>query len=344
MLVDRGSALDFITQVFEFVGATSANARIVAAHLIESSEMGLNSHGVIRVPQYVDDIQRGDIKPDTRPTTVLESGSRIGVDGHHCFGQVAGVVMADLAASQALEHGMAVVTGCNFGHTGRIGAYADQIARRGLFGLVASGGSRSVSGNWVAPFGGREGRLSTNPLAYAFPVANGLPIVADFATSTAPEGVIRSLRNRGQQAPPGTLRDSAGRPTTDPSVLYQQPHGTIEPLGGPYYGHKGTAIAILPAVMALLTSDQPGWTPEDGGMAILAIRGGGTFAQETGWMADYIRACVPLDPAKPVMMPGDRERSVAASSRGIDVDDPTWEALVQLGRRAQLPMPSVVAA
>jgi hydroxycarboxylate dehydrogenase B len=343
MLVDRKSALEFVTEVFMFFRASRENASIVAFHLVESSEMGLSSHGVIRVPQYVAEIERGEIQPDATPSTVLEEGGRIAIDGNHGFGQVAGMVMARKAAELAERHGVAVVTGCKFGHTGRIGAYAELIARRGIFGLVASGGSRSTSGNWVAPFGGKEGRLSTNPLAYAFPVAEGDPVAADFATSTAPEGVIRSLRNRGLQAPPGTLRDADGHPTTDPGVLYAKPHGVIEPLGGQYYGHKGTAIAILPAVLALLTADQPGWTPEDGGMAILAIRGGRGFAKETGWMADYIRACPPLDAARPVMMPGDRERAVAAASRGIDIDPPTWDALEQLARRAKIATPTVVA-
>jgi hydroxycarboxylate dehydrogenase B len=344
MLADRHSALEFVTELFMFFNASRENASIVAAHLVESSQMGLSSHGVMRVPQYVAEIEKGDLKPDATPTTVFEDGGRFAIDGNHCFGQVAGVVMATKAVALAEKHGMAVVTGSKFGHTGRIGAYAEQIAGRGIFGLVASGGSRSMSGNWVAPFGGKEGRLSTNPLAYAFPVANGEPVVADFATSTAPEGVIRSLRNRGLQAPPGTLRDAAGLPTTDPGVLYSQPHGVIEPLGGPFYGHKGTAIAILPAALALLTADQPGWTPEDGGLAILAIRGGRGFAEETAWMADYIRACPPLDPARPVMMPGDRERGVAAASRGIDVDAPTWEALSELAKRAKIAMPGVAVA
>jgi len=343
MLVDRKLAINFVIEVFMFFKASRENASIVAAHLVESSEMGLSSHGVIRVPQYVEEIERGEIKPDATPTTVLEDGARIAIDGNRGFGQVAGMVMATKAGDLAEKYGVAVVTGSRFGHTGRIGAYAELIARRGIFGLVASGGSRSISGNWVAPFGGREGRLSTNPLAYAFPVADGEPVVADFATSTAPEGVIRSLRNRGLQAPPGTLRDADGHPTTDPGVLYSQPHGVIEPLGGPYYGHKGTAIAILPAALALLTADQPGWTSGDGGMAILAIRGGTAFAEEAAWMADYIRTCPPLEPERPVMMPGDREHAVASASRGIDIDAPTWNALQQLAKRAKIATPSVVA-
>ncbi|HCG02749.1 MAG TPA: hypothetical protein DEV93_19665 [Chloroflexi bacterium] len=342
MLVDRESALEFSTKVFTFVGATRENASIVAAHLIESSEMGLNSHGVIRIPQYVEEIEAGAIKPDATPTLVGERGCRMALDGGQCFGQVAGVTMARKAAALAEKYGVALVTASRFGHTGRLGAYVEILAREGLFGLAATGGSRDTSGNWVAPFGGKEGRLSTNPLAYAFPVAGGEPVVADFATSTTAEGVIRSLRNRGLQAPPGTLRDAAGNPTTDPGALYTKPHGVIEPVGGPHYGYKGTAMAILPAVLALLTADQPEWTPDAGGMAILAIQGGQRFAEEAGWMADYIRASTPLDPGHPVMMPGDRERAATAASRGVNVDPPTWEALLKLADRAKIERPSVV--
>lgn len=342
MLVDRDSALEFSTKIFTFVGATRENASIVAAHLVESSEMGLNSHGLIRIPQYIEEIEAGAIKPDATPTVVGEKGCRMGLDGNQCFGQVAGVVMARKAMALAKKHGMAFVTACSFGHTGRFGPYVEMLAREGLFGLAVTGGSRSTSGNWVAPFGGKEGRLSTNPLAYAFPVAGREPVVADFATSTTAEGVIRSLRNRGLQAPPGTLRDADGHPTTDPGVLYTQPHGVIEPLGGPHYGYKGTAIAILPAILALLTADQPDWTPADGGMAILAIQGGQRFAEEAGWMADYIRASTPIDPGHPVMMPGDKERAATAASRGVNIDSPTWEALLKLAARAKIEIPSVV--
>jgi hydroxycarboxylate dehydrogenase B len=341
LLVERGATLKFATDLLVFFGASPKNASIVAAHLVDSSEMGLNSHGIIRIPQYVEDIESGATKAGATPTVISELGCRAAFDGNSTFGQVAGVAMAAKAIELAKEHGLALVTGCRFGHTGRVGAYVEMIAREGFFGLVASGGSRSISGNWVAPFGGKEGRLSTNPLAYAFPTANGDAVVADLATSTTAEGVIRSLRNRGLQAPPGTLRDANGVPTNDPAALYTDPRGTIEPLGGPYYGYKGTALGILPAALALLTADQPGWDG-DGGMAILAIRGGARFAEEAGWMADYIRACQPIDPGRPVMMPGDRERALAASSRGIDIDGPTWDALVKLATTAKVPIPSFV--
>src|SRR6185295_3601784 len=103
----------------------------------------------------------------------------------------------------------------------------------------------------VAPFGGIEGRLATNPIAFAIP--NGsTPVVADFATSAMPEGRVRTARNTGRRLPDGVLQDASGRATDDPTVLYEEPEGTLLPLGGPLFGHKGYAMAILVEAMATL--------------------------------------------------------------------------------------------
>ena len=107
------------------------------------------------------------------------------------------------------------------------------------------------SGHWVAPFGGLEGRLSPNPIAFACPVAEGPPLTGDFSTSVVPEGVVRSLRNRGARTPEGALRDAAGRPTTDPAVLYGEPRGALQPLGGDF-GYRGTALALMVELLAAL--------------------------------------------------------------------------------------------
>ncbi|MHB8612019.1 MAG: Ldh family oxidoreductase [Candidatus Dormibacteraceae bacterium] len=342
VLVERESMLDFAHRVFKSFGATDENAAIVARHLVESSRMGLNSHGVMRIPQYVADIDAGHLVPNASPVVVSDSGTRIALDGRHTFGQVVGVAMAEKALAAAKKNGIAFVTAANMGHAGRLGAYVEQIAAGGMFGLAGAGTSRSAEGNWVAPFGGKEGRLSTNPLAYAFPVNGGDPIVVDLATSTTAEGVVRWLKKNGRQAPPGTLRDSEGRPSTDPQVLYDHPRGTIEPIGGPHYGHKGTAIGLLPAILALIGADEPTWTTQSGGMSTLAVRTGPRFAEETEWMAEYIRSSPPIDAERPVLMPGDRERAVAKASRGIEVDPDTWESLSAIAGRARTPLPSRV--
>ena len=134
-----------------------------------------------------------------------------------------------------------------------MGAYPEALARAGCIGIAACSGP--PSGHWVAPFGGREGRISTNPIAFAWPVEGAEPAVADFSTAATAEGVVRSLRNRGLPAPDGMLRDAEGRPTSDPGVLYATPGGAIQPLGGSL-GYRGTALALLAEVLTTLLSGE----------------------------------------------------------------------------------------
>jgi uncharacterized oxidoreductase len=226
------------------------------------------------------------------------------------------------------------------GHTGRIGAYPEIIAAAGMVGIAVCSGPRH--GHWVAPFGGREGRLATNPIAYAFPVRSGLPVVADFSTSVVPEGVVRSLKHRGLPAPEGALRDAEGRATNDPSVLYLSPKGTIQALGGAF-GYRGTALGILVDVLAaLLADDDTDDIARDGSnLAMIAIAADDAFPGRAERMANYIRSSPPLVADRPVMLPGEREQTEAkrASDGQILVDRPTWSALVAAVKDRQIAVP-----
>ncbi|MBN8995074.1 MAG: Ldh family oxidoreductase [Rhizobiales bacterium] len=338
--VERAALAALCNGLLVAAGATAGNAAAVVDHLIEADTLGLKSHGIIRVPQYLDDIAAGGIDPAAGPSFTLSAPGRAACDGGKGFGQVVGAAMAKKAIELARATGVAFVTGRHMGHTGRIGAYPEAIATAGLVGITVCSGPRS--GHWVAPFGGRDGRLATNPIAYAFPVADGLPVVADFSTSVVPEGVVRSLRNRGLAAPAGALRDAAGRETTDPSVLYATPRGSIQPLGGPF-GYRGTALGILVDVLAALLADDDAEDPQREGsnLAVLAISAGSGFAGRAERMARYVRSSPANDPAHPVMMPGEREQreAVRSGSGPILVDAPTWQSLCERGNRVQLAIP-----
>ncbi|HZP18895.1 MAG TPA: Ldh family oxidoreductase [Bauldia sp.] len=343
--VDRGALAALSRALLEAAGASAENAGVVVEHLLEADAMGLKSHGIIRVPQYLADIAAGGIDPDASPTLTETAPGRMAVDGNSGFGQVVGVAMAREAARLAGKTGVAFVTGRHMGHTGRIGAYPEVIAAAGMVGIVVCSGPRH--GHWVAPFGAREGRLATNPIAYAFPVGNGPPVVADFSTSVVPEGVVRSLKNRGLPAPEGALRDAAGNPTTDPSVLYAQPKGTIQALGGAF-GYRGTALGILVDVLAALLAEDDADDPKRDGsnLAMIAIAANDAFAGRAGRMAKYIRSAAPLDPARPVMLPGEREQEEAARSANgpVLVDRPTWDSLASAAGAKGIPVPGVAGA
>jgi LDH2 family malate/lactate/ureidoglycolate dehydrogenase len=327
--------------LLENSGALPAHARIVMDHLVESSAMGVHSHGVMRIPQYLAEIEAQIIDPRAEPEIAPTGTSRLAADGRRGFGQVVGMRMLEALIPVARSTGIAMINGRHLGHTGRIGAYPEALAQAGLIGLAVCNGA--PSGHWVSAFGGREGRISTNPIAIAWPVEGQSPVVADFSTAAAPEGVIRVLRDRAVPAPAGWLRDAEGRPSDDPNVLYAKPKGAIQPLGGSL-GYRGTALALFVEVLTTLLN---GDAVDDGArkgtdMTLLAMAPQGGFKHLARGLSDHIRASPPLDPKQPVLMPGDRERAAADQAMTLRVDGPTWDALVNAAGRAGIVMPAAV--
>jgi len=327
--------------LLERAGAPPKHAQIVMDHLVASSAMGLHSHGVMRIPQYLAEVASGIIAPAAEPAIVQSGASRLRVDGGRGFGQVIGTRMVDALIPLARQTGIAMANGRHLGHTGRIGAYPEALAKIGLVGMAVCNGS--PSGHWVAAFGGRDGRISTNPIAVGWPVEGEAPVVADFSTSCAPEGVIRVMRDRAVEAPEGFLRDAGGNPTRDPNVLYATPKGALQPLGGSL-GYRGTALALLVEVLTtMLNGDAVDDRTRKGtDMTILAIAPQVGFEHLTRGLSDHMRASPPLDPARPVQMPGDRELKAVEASRLLRVDEPTWDALVKAAAREGLKMPQAV--
>ncbi|HXW79595.1 MAG TPA: Ldh family oxidoreductase, partial [Acidimicrobiales bacterium] len=227
-------AANFTAALLVGYGAAPGDAQVVADHLVEAETSGLPSHGLIRVPQYVDEILSGAIDPRAVPGTRKTNTGRVEIDALRCFGQVAAELAVQHSARLAKEQGLALVTVRQSGHAGRIGAYAEHLGGAGFLALIYCSGPRS--GHRVAPFGGRDGRLATNPVAFAIPTSDQ-PIVGDFSTAASPEGRIRSRRNQGLDAPPDTLLDAEGVETIDPNALYSSPPGAIMPFGGERLGH-----------------------------------------------------------------------------------------------------------
>jgi hydroxycarboxylate dehydrogenase B len=339
----RVRAADVLTlgrRLLERAGALPEHAQIVVEHLVAASTMGLHSHGIVRIPQYLAEIESGSIDPSSEPEIGQTGTSRLSVDGRRGFGQVVGMRMVEALAPVARATGIAMANGHDLGHTGRIGAYSEALAQAGLIGLTVCNGP--PSGHWVAPFGGLDGRLSTNPIAMAWPVEGEAPVVADFSTASAPEGVIRVLRERGAEAREGCLRDAEGRPSRDPNVLYAVPRGAIQPLGGAL-GYRGTALALFVEVLTtLLSGDLVDDRSRQGtDMTLLAVAPQSGFGQLARGLSDHIRGSPALDPAKPVLMPGDRERAADADAP-LRVDGPTWAALARAADRAGLDLPAAI--
>jgi uncharacterized oxidoreductase len=300
--------------------------------------MGLDSHGIMRVSEYVVWALSGQIKPGALTQVVHETATTALVDCGFNFGQVSATRLVAIAAAKASTAGTACVVSRNCNHVGRLGAWPQKLAEQGLFALAFANSTRQ--GHWVVPWGGREGRLATNPLAYAVPTG-GQPIVMDMSTAAIAEGKIRVLLHQGISLPAGTVIDSAGRPTTDPAEFYGPPHGWILPFGSDA-GYKGFGLSLLVEILGGVLA---GYASSDNnahmnGMCLLAIDpdkfcGRRRFQELMDDLSAYMTSATPRDEQSEVVMPGaldfrSRERRLAT---GIPVPDETWRKIAAVAER-----------
>src|SRR5271157_4143859 len=171
----------YTQKVFEAGGSSPADAAIVANHLVDANLLGVDSHGLIRIPQYVNEIRKGEIHPSAPVAVVKETETTAAVDCGWNFGQVGAMRAMEVALAKARQHHTACVVAQRCGHIGRLGAYTEFAARAGFLALGFCNSPRH--GHFVLPWGGREPRLATNPISFAFPAGEGEPIVADFSTA-----------------------------------------------------------------------------------------------------------------------------------------------------------------
>jgi uncharacterized oxidoreductase len=308
-------------------------------HLVESSLMGLDSHGILRLPDYVNLVLSGRVQPGGALRVVRESAVTALVDCGFNFGQVTARRMTDMACDKAALSGLGCVASQNGMHIGRVGAYVQQAALRGFVAIGMVNGP--LSSQRVLPFGGRDPRLSTNPIAFGAPTA-GDPIMLDMATCAMPEGKVRLAMQQGKTLPDDVLVDADAQPTHDPSLLYAKSPGALLPLGGPLFGYKGYGLSMMVEVLAGLLGGASAPSPQryHNGFWILALDpdvfcGRERFDEVVNEMVAHLRSSTPLDPTQPVRIAGEpefrrkREREVT----GIPVAAETWRLILEAGAR-----------
>ena len=335
-------------------GATEGHAHTVADHLAGANMAGHDSHGFIRIPQYLAQIKEGKLDPKAEPEVVREAAGTAQVDGKATFGQVAAKMSTELGISKARDNGISMVTMGNLGHTGRVGTYPEMAAREGMAAIMCTGFVGGTRGNNVAPFGGRARRLGTNPIAMSFPFLPDAPIVLDFATSVAAEGKIRVYRNRGHSLPDEWVLSKDGAPSRDPNDYYDG--GSILPMGGLHGGHKGYALAFMVALLGGVLGEMG--QPEDPegfyktGSSII-VMDLGKLAPDNGVlphvenMVRYVKDTPLMAGSSGILYPGEIEANTRRKrmSTGVDVEQPTWDEVVDLvkehGLEAELaPLPA----
>ncbi len=324
-----------VAAAFAAAGCSAPEPERIAHYLVEANLVGHDSHGVIRVPTYVQWLREGKVRANQSLSIVLETDALAVVDGNSGFGQTIGEAATKLGIEKAAKQGVSVIALRNSGHLGRIGDWAEQAAAAGQVSLHFV--NTSGLGILMAPFGGIDRRLSANPIAAGVPRPGEWPLILDMSTSAIAEGKIRVAFNKQIQAPASCLIDSQGRPTTDPKAFYSEP-GAILPFGG----HKGYGLGVLTEVLAgALTGggcSKPGETRLHNGMLSIYLdprrfAADEQFSREVQGLIDWIKSSRPAVPGGEILVPGEVEqRTRAARSREIELDDNTWGQLVDTCR------------
>jgi hydroxycarboxylate dehydrogenase B len=234
----------FALSICRHAGCDPEEAAAIAGHLVDANLTGHDSHGVGMLTDYVPAMREGRLKLGRRARVIRDQGAVVVLDGGIGVGQVLGREAMTVGIARARQHGVALVALQRSHHLGRIGAWAEQCAAAGCASLhyVNVIGHRT----YVAPFGGRDGRLATNPVCIGLPATERPAIILDMATSKVAFGKIKVARNKGRPAPEGALLDPAGEPTTDPTVMFGQPIGALLPFGE----HKGYGLALMCDLLA----------------------------------------------------------------------------------------------
>lgn len=323
----------------------------MADHLVEAGLCGHDTHGLLRLPQYVDMIRCGQVRPGAPLTVLSRATGAATVSGGWNFGPVSAAAAVHLALELAEQSAVAVVTVRECNHVARLGSFAALAAAAGRVGVVAANGHGGDLA--MAPHGGRQRRLSTNPLSIAVPTGRGWPFLLDMTTGALSGGALRLWRSTGHPAPAGLLIDAEGRPTTEVEAYYRQPPGAIVPLGSPLNGHKGLGLAMAVDILAGALSGagcSQGDAPSSGnGLFILVLRPEAflpldEFAAEVDRFIDWVKSSAPAPGFAEVLVPGEgahrtRQRRL---QQGVDVDAESWARISRLAAELAVDLPTVL--
>ncbi len=312
-------------------GAPTDLATAVAESLVLSNLKGLDSHGIIKVPIYLEKIKNNELQPQARPDLSRKNGATATVDAGWGFGQTAGRYAVEVATGLARELGVGTVAVSRCNHVGRTGEYVERIADRGLVGFAICSGANP--GGSVAPYGGARRLLGTNPMAWGVPRGqNKAPIVSDFATSTIAAGKLDVYLHQGRPAPEGTLLDAEGNDSTDPRVFFEG--GALLPFGL----QKGYAINLL---IEILATTWTGFAPASsrefrlGNPMVLTAWDPTRFTEQESFdrlveeLVSNVESTPPRQGVEQVLLPGEPEQRVFVerSMSGIPLPDATWRSL-----------------
>lgn len=327
------------------VTVSSKDADTIAESLIDADACGVRPHGIVRLPVYIEGIEKGIFNPTPTFKRLHETASLALLDGDNALGQLVGLEAMGIAIEKAKATGVGMVGARNSGHLGRLAFIAESALKHELIG--------GVLGNTVpmmAPWGGISKKIGNNPFALALPGGSRGPVILDMASSVVSRGKIRQAASEKKSIPTDWALDEQGVPTTNPEKALG---GTLLPFGG----YKGYGIALLIEILAGITTGA-GFSRDLGTLHPLSDkpldRGAVAFAvdpfvlisrEEFYEKLDSFLRDIKSPPFAPsasrIYVPGEpeREKKERVSKEGVELRKVVFAELEKLGQRLEVSPP-----
>jgi LDH2 family malate/lactate/ureidoglycolate dehydrogenase len=324
----------FATDLLLKAGMGAEKSAAMARLLVLTDAMGRRTHGMAMLQLYLKEIENGGMNTLGQPVVVRDNGITAVWDGDYLPGMWLVEKAINQAMPRAAEHGIAAVVIRRSHHIGCLAALAKVAADQGFVALITNS---DPGGQRVAPFGGTEALMTPNPLAFGYPGAEH-PVLVDICASITTTSMTRQKFAAGEQFEHPWLQDAQGNPTRDPAVLeHTSPRGSLLPLGGQEYGHKGYGLSLMVEALSqgLSGHGRKGAVPRWGGTTYVQVMspdlfaGREVFSEQMDYLSDRCRTNKPINPAQPVRVPGDAAAKgiLEAKKSGISYDAVTWSSL-----------------
>ena len=340
--------LAFARRLLVEVGMPDDKAQGVAEILVEGDLLGHTTHGLQLLPSYLREVESGSMRVEGDPEVISESPATLTWHGRRLPGPWLVLQALQAAAAKAKQCGTGTVVIRQSHHIACLAAFHQRATDQGFMMILASSDANSAS---VAPYGGLDAVFTPNPISIGIP-KSGAPIVTDISTSATTNGLTKRLHDEGGRLPAEWVIDGQGRPSDDPSVLFQEPRGTILPLGGLDSGHKGFGLSLT---VEALTGGLAGFgraDPKQGWGATVflqildpqAFAGRADFVRQMDEVARQCHASRPAQAGKSVRLPGEKGHALAQRQRaeGVELHQGILEALQPWAQKLHVALPRPV--
>lgn len=336
----------FVRDIFVRAGCSEVEGVRIAKYLVSANLTGHDSHGVQRVPRYLQWKAEGQFIADRTVKIVTETPVLAVVDGQYGFGQTVAPQTVAIGIEKAKAMGLSAIALRHTGHIGRIGDWAEMAAEAGLVSIHFVNVVGSVL---VAPFGGVDRRFSTAPYCVGVPRAGKPPLVLDFATSIVAEGKVLNASFGGKKIPADAIVMPDGTTSGDPHAFY----GDYTPTGPRNYrngqgairafgDHKGSGLAFMCEVLGGALTGTGASDPDkrfSNGMLSFYVDPAkldpeGLFPPELTRFVDYVKSSRPAASDGEVILPGEPEQRmrIKREKNGVPLPEDTWTAIVNAAK------------